>query len=97
MFKVLRTKDTQLGENCEEEMLREAYYVGHETDKMAWERFLGATSPLQHRPGRVCLHRVAWKKAGKLQADYSVIRTIEAGKGGQTPLNIWKEPSGRAS
>lgn len=51
---------------------------------------------MQNRPGRVCLHRIAWKKAGKLQADYSVKRTIERGKGGQTPLNIWKEPSGRA-
>lgn len=76
--------------------MRKAYYVGREVDKLACERFLGATSPLQHRPGRVCLHRIAWKKAGKLQADYSVKRTIERGKGGQTPLNIWKEPSGRA-
>lgn len=76
--------------------MRKAYYVGREVDKLACERFLGATSPLQHRPGRVCLHRIAWKKAGKLQADYSVKRTSERGKGGQTPLNIWKEPSGRA-
>lgn len=69
----------QQGGNCWEEMhkryacgMREGCYVGYEDDKLACERFLGATSSLQHQRGCVCLQRVAWKKASKLQVDYGV-------------------------
>lgn len=52
------------------------------TNKLACERFLGATGSLQQPPGRVCLHRAAWKKAGKLQVDEPAERTTERGKDG---------------